>query len=548
VLVDIPRPDPGGGILADLRQGLATALAAIQEHLAKEAQEERRVVFVTHGAVAATEGEVPDPASAAIWAMLRCAEAEHPGRLVLVDLDPGTEDADEEAAIVTALAVGEPAVAIRAGTASVPRLGRAAGDTEEPTTPDPARAILITGGTGALGALVARHLVEAHGARRLVLVSRRGPEAEGAAEMREELEALGAEVEVRACDVADRAQVAALVASIPDLGTIVHAAGLVEDALVGSLDAGRIDRVLAPKADAAWHLHEASAGLDLQAFVTFSSTAAVLGNAGQGNYAAANGFLDALAAYRRSQGLPATSIAWGLWENHRGMAGRLQEADLARLRRLGLRGITDEAGTALLDAALAEGSSSAQLVAAPLDLGVLRAQARAGAMPAIFRSLVKVRTTRPGVGEVSLIDRLAALPEDRRGPLVLDLVRGATAAVLGHDSAAAVGPARPFRELGLDSLGAVELRNRLVAATGLRLAATMAFDYPNPAALASHLLGVVTGQEGRPEAKAHALSFGAGPGDATSSTVDASVVGIEEASDEELMSFIEEELGRPTGP
>ncbi|HEX8689430.1 MAG TPA: SDR family NAD(P)-dependent oxidoreductase, partial [Solirubrobacterales bacterium] len=188
---------------------------------------------------------------------------------------------------------------------------------EMPRALDPERTVLITGATGGLGALLARHLVNEHGARHLLLVSRSGPEAAGATELRAGLEELGASARIEACDVSDREQLKALIDSIEDehpLGAVIHAAGALADATIESLTDEQVERVFAPKADAAWHLHELTRDADLSAFVAFSSAAGIVGGAGQGNYAAANLFLDALAHKRRAEGLPAPSIAWGLWE------------------------------------------------------------------------------------------------------------------------------------------------------------------------------------------------------------------------------------------
>ncbi|MDA0567694.1 SDR family NAD(P)-dependent oxidoreductase, partial [Streptomonospora sp. S1-112] len=204
---------------------------------------------------------------------------------------------------------------------------------------DPAGTVLVTGGTGTLGVRLARHLVTAHGAGRLLLAGRGGPMAPGAAEAMAELTALGAEVEVRACDVADRAAVAALLAAVPPdrpLTAVVHAAGVLDDATLTALTREGLDRALAAKVDGAWHLHELTAEADLAAFVLFSSALGVLGAPGQANYAAANAFLDGLAHHRRARGLPATSLAWGLWAERSGLTGRLGAAGTARVRRCGL--------------------------------------------------------------------------------------------------------------------------------------------------------------------------------------------------------------------
>ncbi len=370
-----------------------------------------------------------------------------------------------------------------------PREGRNVGKVvlTAPRALDPERTILITGATGGLGSLLAKHLAEHHGAHHLLLVSRSGPEAEGAKELAEDLRALGAEAEIAACDAADREALQELLAQVPaehPLGAIFHCAGTLADATVESLDPESLEKVFAPKADAAWHLHELSRDSDLGAFVLYSSAAGTLGGPGQGNYAAANVFCDALAQKRRAEGLAASSIAWGLWQQESAMTSGLGEGDLARMRRSGMKPISAEQGLAFLDAALAADPPTA--FAVPLDRGALRTLASAGTLPPLFSGLVRAPRRRGPSG--SLGAKLATLPEPEHEGHVLELVRAEVAAVLGHTSARDVDPAKAFQELGFDSLAAVELRNRLSAATGLRLSATAVFDHPNAAALATHLL------------------------------------------------------------
>ncbi|HWY18788.1 MAG TPA: SDR family NAD(P)-dependent oxidoreductase, partial [Solirubrobacteraceae bacterium] len=358
-----------------------------------------------------------------------------------------------------------------------------------PAFVDPGRTVLITGGTGTLGALLARHLVAEHGVEHLLLASRGGPDAEGAKELRADLESLGASVTIAACDVSDCAQLAALLAAIPDerpLGAVVHAAGTLDDGVIGSLTAERLHAVLAAKADAAWHLHELTEHMGLTAFVLFSSAAGVIGSPGQGNYAAANTFLDALAAHRRACGLPGVSLAWGPWEQAGGMAGGLRETDLSRMARSGLLALSSGEGVQLLDDALTLGE--ALTVPVRLDVGALRALAREGRLPAIFDGVVRVPARAPAGASDSLVERLQAVAEDEREGVVLNVVRAEVAAALGHASPDAIGSRRPLKELGFDSLMAVELRNRLTALSGLRLPTTLVFDYPTPEALAGYLL------------------------------------------------------------
>ncbi len=358
---------------------------------------------------------------------------------------------------------------------------------------DAGRSVLVTGGTGVLGGLVARHLVSVRGVRSVVLASRRGLEAPGAVELREELEAAGARVSVVACDVGDRGQVEGLLAGVPGefpLGAVVHAAAALDDGVIGSLTPERLDGVLAPKLDAAWHLHELTSDLDLDAFVLFSSVAGTMGSPGQGNYAAANAFLDALAAYRRARGLAGVSIAWGLWEQESELTATMGESGVARLARGGVLGLSSEEGLALFDRA--DAAAEALLAGIRLDAGVLGGQARAGSLPALLRGLVRAPGARR-VGGGLLARRLAGMGEVERAEVVLELVRGEAAVVLGHASGRLVEPGRAFKDLGFDSLTAVELRNRLNAATGLRLPATLAFDHPTAAAVADVVLAEMVG-------------------------------------------------------
>ncbi|WP_432040680.1 SDR family NAD(P)-dependent oxidoreductase, partial [Streptomyces cucumeris] len=369
-----------------------------------------------------------------------------------------------------------------------------------PAPLDPDGTVLITGGTGGLGALFARHLVQRHGARRLLLISRRGAAAPGAAPLAAELEELGAEVRVEACDVADRGQLATLISSLDrPLTAVVHSAGVLDDGVIESLTPEQFDRVMRPKYLAAWNLHELTSRMDLSAFVMFSSAAAQLGNPGQANYAAANAAVDALAHVRRSAGLPATSLAWGLWADSTGMTGELGEADLARMQRTGIGALSAELGLELFDEAL--GSDSTHLVPIRLDTAALRVQARDGMLPTLLRGLVRAPARRAESVGRSLSQRLEEVSESDREQIVLELVQAQVAAVRGSVSGAEVEPERAFKEMGFDSLAAVELRNRLSRTTGLRLPATLVFDHPTPMEVARLILKEVGGvptQEQRP--------------------------------------------------
>ncbi|MBT2386231.1 SDR family NAD(P)-dependent oxidoreductase [Streptomyces sp. ISL-11] len=380
------------------------------------------------------------------------------------------------------------------------------GDAGEPTIGagviDPHGTALITGGTGALGRLVAEHLITVHGVRHIVLTSRRGADADGAADLKAALEASGtATVTLAACDTTDRDALAALLAGLPadrPLTAVFHAAAVVAGGLVDSLGPDELDQVLRPKVDAALNLHELTRDLDLSAFVLFSSFAGVLGGAGQGAYAAGNAFLDALATHRRAQGLPASSLAWGVWAE-RGEQTRLEASDLRRMARAGLVPLAAEEGLRLLDTA----RTLDDAVVAPvrLDLAAMRDRAGNGTVPALLRGLIRTPLRRTAeaaaAGEANAeLRRLAALPPAERRDALVALVRTQVAAVLGHTAPDAIDAGRAFRELGFDSLAAMELRNRLGTAAGVRLPATVVFDHPTPAALASYLLEEVTGDSG----------------------------------------------------
>ncbi|MFI2353038.1 SDR family NAD(P)-dependent oxidoreductase, partial [Streptomyces sp. NPDC019443] len=374
-----------------------------------------------------------------------------------------------------------------------------------PVALDPQGTVLITGGTGGLGALVARRLVVEHGVRHLVLASRRGVDAPGAGELVAELAVLGAQVEVAAVDVGDREAVRGLLAAVPvahPLTAVVHTAGVLDDGVVLSLTPERFDAVLRPKADAAVYLHELTGGLDLAAFVVFSSVAGTFGSAGQANYGAANAFLDALAESRRAGGLPAASLAWGPWAPGAGMTSELSEADLRRMARSGMLPLSAEQGLGLLDGILDSGRPALckpAVLPVNLDTATLRRSGRE--VPSLLRNLVRgsvrrsVEAHAPSAKEGDLVRRLAALAPDERESLVLELIRAGTAAALGYASSAEVDADQSFKVLGFDSLTSVELRNRVNAVTGLRFSATLVFDYPTPAALARYVLGELVGGE-----------------------------------------------------
>jgi acyl transferase domain-containing protein len=497
-----PLPEPAGsGRAADLEvvhvsasAGAdlpGSARATAQEMLGRVRSwlgDGTRRMVVTRGAVAVGAGETPDLAVAPVWGLLRSAQAEHPDRFVLVDVDG---DEASLAALET-LDLSEPQLAVRRGVAYVPRLAAApAGPADRPKWTD--GTVLVTGATGGLGRLFARHLVTEHGVRRLLLLSRRGPAAPGAGELADELTALGAEVAHAACDVSDRDALAAQIARIPaeaPLTAVVHLAGVLADASVETMTPDQLDRVFRPKVDAAWHLHELTEGRDLAAFVLYSSVAGTLGTPGQANYAAANTFLDALAARRRAAGLPAVSLAWGPWEL--GMAGELGEADLARFRRAGLVPVPAATGTALFDTAL--GLDTALVVPAVLDRAGLREQET---VHAVFRGIVTPRRPRTEEsGEPPVVQRLAALPPEERTAEMLELLLSTAALVLGYPSTDDIDAEMSFKEIGFDSLSGVEFRNHVKKDTGVEIPATIIFNYPTPAAVAAHLVDRLFGGDG----------------------------------------------------
>jgi len=509
VAMAVPDGAEHGGESVPERTLAATAevLDLAQEWLSHELFDSARLALLTVAAAAVPGDErLPEPAQAASWGLIRSAQSEYPDRFVLVDVDG--EEASWQA-LERALALAETNVAIRAGKTLVARLRRLSAESLDAAlaAPDPWRlagragTVLVTGGTGDLGGLVARHLVAEHGVGQLLLASRGGEAAAGAAELKQELEGLGARVRIAACDVADREQVAALLASVEGeeepLVAVVHTAAVLADGVFETLNPERLEIALGAKAAGAWHLHELTREMDLAAFVLFSSCAGTLGTPAQANYAAANAFLDGLAAHRQTQGLAAASLAWGVWERtmKRGEA-LLGEDHLLRFARSGLVGIGDEAGMEMLDAALALGRP----VLAPigLNLPALRSRARKTVLAPIYRELVPqplVRSDADAAAE-SLPALLAAVAASEREQVALTFVREQIADVLGLASAEAVAPQAPFLELGFDSLTALEFRNRLNGSTGLRLPPGVAFDHPTSAALAAHLVD----QVGTPEA------------------------------------------------
>ncbi|MBW1600490.1 type I polyketide synthase, partial [Streptomyces sp. JJ38] len=469
-------------------------LRLLRDWIAEESSEGVRLVLTTRRSA-------PGALRAPLHALARTTAAENPAHpITLLTLD----DVSTPQHIAAALATGEPEIGLDGGRITAPRLTPlAAGDDASPAW-DPDGTVLVTGGTGALGRLIATHLVRRHGMRHLLLVSRSGPGAEGAAELRDELTALGATATIAACDITDPAAVDRLLASVPGdrpLTAVVHTAGVLDDALTANLTDRQLHAVLTPKVDAAHHLLRAARRHPLGALVLFSSVTATLPSPGQANYAAANAYLDALAT---SDGQPTATIAWGLWDQPTGMTSHMSRADVARMARSGISALDTEDGLALFDRAISR--APGHTVAARLNPGAFRNASAPEDVPAVLRRLVRVPPRRAAGGLQaaspgdSFTERLAGLsPEERRGE-ALRLVRLHAATVLGHASPEQVDAQQAFKELGFDSLTAVELRNRLSDAVGRRLPTTLVFDHPTPTAVAAFLVDeqtVVNPADGR---------------------------------------------------
>ncbi|MFH9619485.1 SDR family NAD(P)-dependent oxidoreductase, partial [Streptomyces pratensis] len=473
----------------------AEVLATVRNWLGDERFTDVLMVVATRGAVSLDGEDVTDLAQTAVWGMLRSVQSEAPGRFVLADLDDTALSARN---LATAVATGEPQLALRNGQVHTPGLNRV--EATEPTGTgdvDPDGTVLVTGAGGVLGGLVARRLAE-RGARHMLLVGRRGAAAPGAGELAAELTEAGVNVTFAACDTADREALAGVLGGIPaahPLTSVVHAAGVVDDGVVASLTPQRLAAVLRPKVDAAWNLHELTEASDLAEFILFSSAAGTFGGPGQANYAAANAFLDGLAQHRHARGLPATALAWGPWAES-GMAGRMDAADIARMARSGLVPLSQEQGIALFDLARTTGRPTLM----PARLSSDTAQIRADAMPPLLRGLIRLparptaeKSGRTAESATALKERLSAAGGAERTGILLDMLRTAMADVLGHSSAAAIVVTRGFLEIGFDSLTAVELRNRLNTITGLRLPSTLVFDHPSPESLALYLRDELVG-------------------------------------------------------
>ncbi|MFJ2868917.1 SDR family NAD(P)-dependent oxidoreductase, partial [Kitasatospora sp. NPDC087314] len=488
---------PTGDTVAPQRGAVPTGTAATLTliHALADAGLDVPLWTLTSGAVAVDRADaLRNPAQSQAWGLGRVVALEQPERWGgLVDL-PALPSGQAVAWLLAVLAQrDEDQVAVRGSGTFTRRLVHAGAKTPVSTERRTRGTVLVTGGTGALGARVARQLAE-EGVGQLVLASRRGPQAPGADALAAELRALGAEVAVVACDVGDRSDVDRLLAEFT-VTSVFHTAGVLDDAVVHSLTVGQLDRVLRVKAEGARHLHELTAELD--EFVLFSSIAGVLGIPGQGGYAPGNAYLDALAEHRRSLGLPAASYAWGPWAGD-GMAAVDGVQD--RLQRHGALPLEP----ALALAVLAHGADESHATTMVADIRWDRfhlAYSEARTRP-LIEDLAEVRalvTATSGTQDDETGPGLAARVRSLSGPprsaAVLDVVRAQVAAVLGHTDPLLVDIERPLRDLGFDSLTGVELRNRLAAETGVRLPSSLVFDHPTAVAVARHVESVLVGEE-----------------------------------------------------
>nr|WP_035858390.1 type I polyketide synthase [Kitasatospora cheerisanensis] len=539
VLLTCP-PTADGTDPAAVHAVAAEVLDRVQARLADDTTARTRLVVLTRGATG-PHGARPrpaDPGAAAVWGLLRAAQLEHPDRFVLLDIEGPDQDGLGDA-LAELLATGEPQAALRDGVLYAPRLVRP----PAAPAPDPAArpagafgppegTVLLSGG-GALAAVLARHLVAAHGVRHLLVLSRRGADAPGLPELTAELAAAGAELTALGCDVSDRPALAAALAAVPErhpLCAVVHTAGVLDDGLLDGLTAERMAAVLRPKFDAARHLDELTRGADLAAFLVFSSAAGVLGSPGQASYSAANAALDALVAERRRLGLPGLSLAWGPWERMSGMTAELAAPDRRRIDRRGARGLSDEEAMALLDTVCAADTAppgdGSPVVLAHLDLTV-RGD---GPVHPLLRSLVRRTPAAPAgakaapTAAAALRRRLDNAADAQERELVLrELVLAEAAEVLGHTDSEALSATAPFLSVGFDSLTAVELRNRLAAVTGVRLRPSAVFDSGTPAALAARLAAEAR-TEDTPRAEAAPPTGAAAPDTEPADTDPASVL------------------------
>ncbi|MET3805476.1 acyl transferase domain-containing protein/acyl carrier protein [Nakamurella sp. UYEF19] len=476
-LAGCDRSSDHAGVLA--RQQAAITLDLLQRFLADDGLRNSRLVVLLRGAVTTVDdGVAPDPVAAAIWGLLRSAITENPGRFALIDVDESSVSC-----LPSVATSDEDQVVLRDGVGHLPRLAKADRGADSPLDLAGDGRLLITGGTGTLGALLARHLVTDSGITQLLLAGRRGADAEGVGELVDELTAAGADIQVVGCDVTDPVQVDALFAQ-HRISAVVHAAGMLSDSLLHLLTPEALEQVMRPKVDAAWNLHRAAAPGTPMVF--FSSTAGIFGGPGQANYAAANVFLDSLAQVRSNQGAPAVSLAWGLWETASGMTAHLGDADTDRMSSGGMVSLPSGQALALFDAAVTCGHPLQ--VPVKLDSAVLRRLAEQQMLSPLLTGLVKIPAKREGASTSGrLLNTLAGKDPQERLEVLLELVTAQVATVLSIPSVDSISSGRPLKDLGFDSLTAVQLRNRLAEVTGLRLAPTLVFDYPTPNHIAAML-------------------------------------------------------------
>ncbi|WP_405493168.1 HAD-IIIC family phosphatase [Nocardia sp. NBC_00511] len=486
ITLTVPQGDSPEQVHATARR----TLAALQEVLADSRFERTTLLVRTRGAVCARPGEVPDAAGAVVWGLVRSAQSENPDRIVLLDTVEG------EADIAALLATGESQLAVRPAAVLIPRLRRVAQPTVPPGRVRLGGTVLITGAPGRLGSALARHLADAYGVRELVLVSRRGIDGPGGAMLRDDLESRGVRVRFEACDITDRAALARLLEDLP-LAGVIHAATVLEDTTLGSLTAESLSRVLRPKVDAAQHLHDLTADRDLELFVLFSAGGGLFGTPGQANYAAANAYLDTLALRRRAQGLPAQALAWGPWEVD--MHDHYGQADIRRIERAGIRPFSVPQGMACFDAALRLGDPI--LVPLLVDPAMLR---RTPSVPPLLRGLVRRagkravadRATLTAAAGTRFAEQLRALPQSEAIALAVAALGEWTGQVLGHTGSATVATEQTFQSLGLDSLMAIELRNKVREHTGVAVPLGTILAEQNLTDLAGFLVAEVLRQPG----------------------------------------------------
>jgi NAD(P)-dependent dehydrogenase (short-subunit alcohol dehydrogenase family)/acyl carrier protein len=396
---------------------------------------------------------------------------------------------------------------------------------------------LITGGLRGLGLESARWMAR-EGARNLVLLGRLDPSANAMAVLNE-LTRSGVKVAIEKCDVSDEAQLAAVFErvsmSMPPIRGVVHAAGILDDGVLLKQSWPRFENVMAPKVQGAWNLHRLTSALDLDFMVYFSAAAAIIGASGQGNYAAANTFMDALAHKRKAMGLPALSINWGAWAEV-GMAARLEAKDSQHLSNLGLQPIALEDGMKKLGEMI--GLSRAQVIAMPVDWSRFHSRDGGQNSTALFDAVrvgpVSSKSAAAGASENNLVKKLATEPAVRRLAVLQSHVESVARRALGMAPGKSLDPQQPLHELGLDSLMSVELRNALAASLGRSLQATMLFDYPTIESLSLYLAKSVLLLE---------ITNGPSDGDVDSAEVD-SLKELENLTESEAEALLLAELDR----